>query len=109
MNPAAIACVVALLGYHGPLPEPEIWPFSPEGTTICRITGQARCSAATMKFPESQGGRIVVVIAPDATFGLQLRESWNVVRILQGLPIHGDIAERAGDQFQERALRECNP
>jgi hypothetical protein len=102
----ALACAAWLLNYSGPLPEVEYWAFSPKGTTLCALTRRERCDAITMKFPEEQGGAIVVALAPNASFALKLREAVNVVRLTQGRPIHGIAAEDEGDALQAR-WREC--
>jgi hypothetical protein len=102
----ALACAAWLLNYSGPLPEVEYWAFSPKGTTLCTLTKRDACDAVTMKFPEDQGGAVVVAMAPDASFSLKLREAVNVVWIAQGRPIHGSTAEDEGDTLQSH-WREC--
>jgi hypothetical protein len=102
----ALKCAAWLLSFSGPLPEIEYWPFSPKGTTLCVLTDRAACDAVTMRFPDSQGGAIVVAMSPDASFALQLREAVNVIWVVQGRPIHGQAAEDEGDALQAR-WRQC--
>lgn len=103
----ALACAAMLLHFTGPLPEVEYWPMSPQHTSLCRLTGQDRCEAVTFRMLPEQGGAIVTVIEPDASWSLRVREAINVVSLIQGRPTHGDAAERANDVLQERAWRDC--